>query len=87
MAVESRRNYFGFQDVFWKFSSRCLPLTVLGQVERKSENPGSIVFLRLKECGGIKGRREMSRFQMVLFAISAKFGFSISVKVYARENL
>ena len=86
MAVESQRNYFGFQDVFWKFSSRCLPLTVLGQIERKSENPGSIVFLRLKDRGGIKGRRKMSRFQMVLFAISAKFGFSISVKVYAREN-
>ena len=86
MVVESRRNYFGFQDGFWKFSSRCLPLTVSGQIERKSKNPGSIVFLRLKDFGGFKGRREMSRFQVVSFAISAKFGFKISVKVYAREN-
>ena len=28
----------------------------------------------------------MSRFQVVSFAISANFGFNLSVKVYAREN-
>ena len=28
----------------------------------------------------------MSRFQVVPFAISANFGFNLSVKIYAREN-
>lgn len=28
----------------------------------------------------------MSRSQVVLFAISANFGFNLSAKVYAREN-
>ena len=45
-----------------------------------------IVFLGLKDFGGFKGRREMSRFQVVPFTISANFGFNLSVKVYASEN-
>ena len=28
----------------------------------------------------------MSRFQVVTFAISANFGFNLSVKIYAPEN-
>ena len=75
-----------FQDVFWKFSSRCLPLTSsAGQIERKT-NRIRIVFLGLEDFGGFKGRQEMSRFQVVPFAISANFGFNLSVKIYAREN-
>ena len=73
-------------DFFWKFSSRCIPVTGSGQNERKTKSPGFIVFLCLKDFGGFKGRREMSRFQVVSFAISSKFGFNISAKVYAREN-
>ena len=45
-----------------------------------------ILFLGLKDFGGFKGRREMSRFQVVPFTISANFGFNLSVKVYASEN-
>ena len=37
-------------------------------------------------CGGFKGRREMSRYQVVTFAISANFGFNLSAKVYAGVN-
>ena len=73
-------------DFFWKFSSRCIPVTGSGQNKRKTKSPGFILFLCLKDFGGFKGRREMSRFQVVSFAISSKFGFSISAKVYAREN-
>ena len=32
-----------------------------------------ITFLGLKDCGGFKGRRDMSRYQVVPFAISANF--------------
>ena len=92
MAAASRRNSFwlSFQVVFWKFSSRCLPLTGSGQIQRKTNKQTNkkvvIVFLGLKEFGGFKDRREMSRFQVVPFAISANFGFNLSVKVYASEN-
>ena len=89
MAAGSRRNLFwlSFQDVFWKFSSRCLPPTGSGQIQRKTNKQKVvIVFLGLKDFGGFKGRREMSRFQVVPFTISANFGFNLSVKVYASEN-
>ena len=91
MAAASRRNLFwvSFQEVFWKYSSRCLPLTGSGQIQRKTNkqtNKVVIVFLCLKDFGGFKGRREMSRFQVVPFAISANFGFNLSMKVYTREN-
>ena len=86
MAAQLRRNFLAFQDVFWIFSSRCLPLTGSGQIQRKAKNPVFIEFLGLKDFGGFKGRREMSRFQVVPIAISANFGFNLSVKVYAREN-
>ena len=76
-----------FKDVFWKFSSRWLPLMGLGQIQRKTKNPVFITFFALKERGGFKGRREMSRYQVVPFAISANFGCNLSEKVYASENL
>ena len=52
----------------------------------KTKNPVFITFLGLKDCGGFKGRREMSRYQVVPFAISANFGCNLSTKVYASEN-
>ena len=72
-------NFFlAFKDVFWKFSSRRLPLT--------GKNPVFITILGLRDCGGFKGRQEMSRYQVVPFAISANFGCNLSAKVYAGEN-
>ena len=56
------------------------------KLKGNKKKTGSIVFPRLKDFGVFKGRREMSRFQVVSFAISAKFGFSIPLKVYTREN-
>ena len=80
-------NFFlAFKDVFWKFSSRWLPLTGSGQIQRKTKNPVFITILGLKDCGGFKGRQEMSRYQVVPFAISANFGCNLSTKVYAGEN-
>ena len=79
-------SFLAFKDVFWKFSSRWLPLTGLGQIQRKTKNPVFITFFGLKDCGGFKGRREMSRYQVVPFAISANFGCNLSAKVYASEN-
>ena len=91
MAAASQRNLFwlSFQDVLWKFSLRCLPLTGSGQIKgkkNKETKKAVIVFLGLKHFGGFKGRREMPRFQVVPFAVSANFGFNLSVKVYASEN-
>ena len=80
-----KKFFLAFQDVFWKFSSRCLPITRSGQIQRK-KNRIRIVFYGLKDFGGFKGRQEMSRFQVVTFAISANFGFNLSVKIYAPEN-
>ena len=41
---------------------------------------------QLKDFGGFKGRQKMSRCQVVAFAISANFGFNLSVNIYARQN-
>ena len=38
---------------------------------KENKNPLLITFLSLKDCGGFKGGREMSRFQVVPCAISA----------------
>ena len=60
MAAETRRNlFFAFKDVFWKCSSRWLPVTSSGQIQRKTKNPVFITSLGLKDCGGFKGRRDM----------------------------
>ena len=80
-------NFFlAFKNVFWIFSSPWLPLTGSGQIQRKTKNPVFITILGLKDCGGFKGRQEMSRYQVVPFAISANFGCNLSAKVYAGEN-
>ena len=36
--------------------------------------------------GDFRGGPEVTRFQVVSFAISANFGFNLSMKVHAREN-
>ena len=82
----SWRSFLAFEDVFWKFSSRWLPLMGSGQIQRKTKNPVFIKILNLKDCGGFKGRQEMSRYQVVPFAISTNFGCNRSAKVYAGEN-
>ena len=86
MAAETRIIFVAFKDVFWKFSSRWLPLTGLGRIQRKTKKTVFITFFGLKDCGGFKRRREMSRYQVVPFAISANFGCNLSAKVYASEN-
>ena len=87
MAAETQKFFFlAFKDVFRKFSSRWLPPTGSGQIQRKTKYPVFITFLGLKDCGGFKGRREMSGYQVVPFVISANFGCNISAKVYASEN-
>ena len=68
MAAETRRIFSAFKDVFWKFSSRGLRLTGLGRIQRKTKKTVFITFFGLKDCGGFKGRREMSRYQVVPFA-------------------
>ena len=75
-----------FKDVFLKFSSRWLPLTGSCQIQRKAKKPFFITFLGLKDCGGFRGRREMSRYQVVPFSISANFVCNLSANVYAGEN-
>ena len=62
MAAETRRMFFWLSKTF---SSRWLPLTGLGQIQRKTKNPVFITFFGLKDCSGFKGRREMSRYQVV----------------------
>ena len=57
-----------------------------GKQTNKQTKKVVIVFLGLNDFGGFKGRREMTRFQVVPFAISANFAFNLSVKVYAGQN-
>ena len=78
--------FLSFQDVFWNFSSRCLPLTSSGKIQRKT-NCIRFLFLGLKDLGDFRGRQERSRFLVVPFAISANFGFKLSVKIYARKSI
>ena len=87
MAPEPRRIFFGFQRRFPEiFFAQATPSRVKVKFKGKQKNPVFITFLGLKDCGGFKGRREMSRYQVVPFAISANFGCSLSAKVYASEN-
>ena len=69
-----------FLDIFFALA------TPHGFRSRKTKNPVFITILGLKNCGGFKGRQEMSRYQVVPFAISANFGCNFSAKVYAGEN-
>ena len=85
MAAETRRIFFGFQR---RFLGVFFALAALGFRSNSKENkkPSFITFLGLKDCGGFKGRKEMSRYQVVPFAISANVGCNLSAKVYAGEN-
>ena len=80
-----------FPRRFLEISSRCLPLTGSGQIQRKTNKQTNkqkvvIVFLGLKDwC--FKSRREMSRFQEVPFAISLVLIFpwkSTQVKIHSK---
>ena len=76
-----------FPRRFLEISSRCLPLTGSGQIQRKTNKQTVvIVFLGLKDwC--FKSRREMSRFQEVPFAISLVLIFpwkSTLVKIHLK---
>ena len=58
-----------------------------GQVPKGGEEAGaSGPSLGSATGGDFKGGPEVTRFQVVSFAISANFGFNLSVKVHAREN-
>ena len=43
-------------------------------------------FLCVKDCVGFKSRREISRYEVVPFAILTNFGFNLSMKACALEN-
>ena len=86
MATKRGEFFCGFQRHFLKiFFALAIPHSS-GQIQRKTKNPVFITILGLKDCGGFKGRQEMSRYQVVPFAISANFGCNLSAKVYAGEN-
>ena len=43
--------FLAFQDIFWRFSSRCLPITSSGQTQRETRQPVFIVLHGLKDYG------------------------------------
>ena len=85
---DSRRNLFWLSKTSpGKFFSRFLPLMGSGQIQRKTKKSFFFpTFLGLKDCVGFKGRREISRYQVVPFAILTNFGFNLSVIACAAEN-
>ena len=87
MAAETRIIFFGFQRRFLEifFALQATPHGLRSN-SKENKNPVFITFFGLKDCVGFKGRREMSRYQVVPFAISANFGCNLSAKVYASEN-
>ena len=85
--AETRRNFLGLSKTFsGSFLRAGYPARVQVKFKGKQKNPVFITILGLKDCGGFKGRQEMSRYQVVPFAISANFGCNLSAKVYAGEN-
>ena len=62
-----------FQDVLWNFLSAVYPSVGLSLNSKENKNPLLMTFLSLKDCGGFKRGREMSRFQVVPCAVSANF--------------
>ena len=58
-------DFMAFQDVLWKFLRAAYPSIALSLNSKENKNPLFITFLSLKDCGGFKGGREMSRFQVV----------------------
>ena len=86
MAAETRRIFFGFQRRFLGIFFALATPHGFRSNSKENKNPVFITFLGLKDCGGFKGRREMARYQVVPFAISANFGCNLPAKVYASEN-
>ena len=87
MAAETRKIFFWLSKTFsGNFLRAGYPSRVQVKFKEKQKNPVFITILGLKDCGGFKGRLEMSRYQVVPFAISANFGCNLSAKVYAGEN-
>ena len=90
MAAELAEKFvLAFKDVSWQnFFHAVYPSWV--QVKFKGKRKKScfffFTFLGLKDCVGFKGRREISRYQVVPFAILTNFGFNISVIACAAEN-
>ena len=84
MAAETQRNFFQrrFLEIFFALAT---PHGFRSNL-KENKNPVRIKIIGLKDCGGFKGRQEMSRYQVVPFAISANFGCNLSAKVYASEN-
>ena len=78
-------NFFGFQR---RFLEIFFALATPHGFRSNSKELQKTQFLShthsLKDCGGFKGRREMSRYQVVPFAIS---GCNLSAKVYASDFL
>ena len=90
MAAETRRFYFfGLSKTFsGNFLRAGHPSRVQVKFKGKQQQQKTafITILGLNDCGGFKGRREMSRYQVVPFVISANFGCNLSAKVYEGEN-
>ena len=87
MAAETRIIFFWLANTFsGNFLRAGYPSRVQVKFKGKQKNPVFITILGLKDCGGFKGRQEISRYQVVPFAISANFGCNLSAKVYAGEN-
>ena len=87
MAAETQKKFFWLSKTFsGNFLRAGYPSRGSGQIQKKTKYPVFITFLGLKDCGGFKGRREMSRYQVVPFVISSSFGCNLSAKVYASEN-
>ena len=79
------KNFFWLSNAFsGNFLRPGYPSRVQVKFKGTAKNPVFIAFLGLKDCGGFKGRREMSRYQVVPFAIS---GCNLSAKVYASDFL
>ena len=87
MAAETRKIFFWLSKTFsGNFLRAGYPSRVQVKFKGKQKTQFFITILGLKDCGGFKGRQEMSRYQVVPFAISANFGCNLFAKVYAGEN-
>ena len=89
MAAETRRYFFWLSKTFsGNFLRAGHPsrVQVKFQGKQQQEKTAFITILGLKDCGGFKGRQEMSGYKVVPFAISANFGCNLSANVYAGEN-
>ena len=86
MAPKLREFCSSFQRSFLEIFFALATPHGLRSNSKENKNPLFITILSLKDCGGFKGRQEMSRYQVVPFAISANFGCNLSAKVYAGEN-